>query len=150
MNAPCPGPAAIIRTGAWHELERDAAPIRHRVFIDEQRVPPGLEYDEFDAVSLHAVAYGADGGALGTGRLLPDGHIGRMAVHRHARGRGVGGAILDALVAQGLARGHDTLLLHAQLQARRFYETRGFAAQGEVFMEAGIPHVLMALRGPAG
>jgi predicted GNAT family N-acyltransferase len=137
---------ARIQTGTWSELERDAAPIRAQVFIEEQQVPAELEYDEFDAVSLHAVAYGADGSPLGTGRLLPDGHVGRMAVHRHARGLGVGGAILDALVAQGLAQGHRVLLLHAQLQARKFYETRGFAAEGETFMEAGIPHVLMALR----
>jgi len=139
-----------IALGTWDRLGEDARRVRYEVFVVEQSVPLDIELDDQDAVSIHAVAYDARGRPLGTGRLLPDGHIGRMAVHRHARGRGVGGAILDALVAQGLARGHDTLLLHAQLQARRFYETRGFAAQGEVFMEAGIPHVLMALRGPAG
>jgi len=68
-----------------------------------------------------------------------------MAVHRHARGAGIGGAILDALIEEARRRNHRRLLLHAQTRARRFYETRGFRAEGDEFMEAGIPHVLMAL-----
>ncbi|MDX3907784.1 MAG: GNAT family N-acetyltransferase [Pigmentiphaga sp.] len=143
-------PAIRLVIGTWSELQHDAAPIRQAVFIDEQAVPRELEYDAADAVSLHAVAYDASGTPVGTGRLLPDGHIGRMAVHRRARGLGVGGAILDALIEEARRRGHVRLLLHAQTRAQPFYETRGFRAEGDEFLEAGIVHVLMALHLPAG
>src|SRR3546814_15079002 len=85
-----------------------------------------------------AVAYGGDGTPIATGRLLPDGHIGRMAVRTSARGSGVGGQVLDALIAQGHGDGHRLLLLHAQTHARRFYEPHGFSAQGAELVEAGI------------
>src|SRR5690606_1655981 len=88
-------PDIRLAVGPWSDLRHDASSIRQAVFVDEQSVPLELEYDDADAVCLHAVAYDAAGSPLGTGRLLPDGHIGRMAVHRHARGLGVGGAILD-------------------------------------------------------
>lgn len=134
-----------IVTGAWDALCSAAGPIRFEVFVDEQRVPPELELDEMDAVSLHALAL-EDGAALGTGRLLPDGHIGRMAVKRTARGRGIGGMILDALMAAARERGDASVLLHAQVHARGFYERHGFSVEGAEFMEAGIAHVLMRHR----
>lgn len=139
------GPAIRLVIGPWPALRSDASSIREAVFVEEQSVPLEFEYDDADAVSLHAVAYDSAGRPLGTGRLLPDGHIGRMAVHRHARGAGIGGAILDAMIEEARRRNHRRLLLHAQTRARRFYETRGFRAEGDEFMEAGIPHVLMAL-----
>ncbi|MDH2239206.1 GNAT family N-acetyltransferase [Pigmentiphaga sp. GD03639] len=139
-------PGIRLVVGAWDDLRHDASSIRQAVFVHEQSVPLELEYDAADAISLHAVAYDADGTPLGTGRLLPDGHIGRMAVHRHGRGLGVGGAILDALIDEARRRGHGRLLLHAQTRAQAFYETRGFQAEGDEFLEAGIVHVLMSLR----
>src|SRR3546814_2452279 len=90
-----------------------------------------------------AVAYGGDGAPIATGRLLPDGHIGRMAVRKAARGSGVGGQVLDVLISQGHGDGHRLLLLHAQTHARGFYEAHGFTAQGEELVEAGINHVAM-------
>ncbi|VCU70886.1 putative N-acetyltransferase YjcF [Pigmentiphaga humi] len=137
------GAAPRLVTGSWDELQTDASSIRQAVFVDEQSVPLELEYDDADAVSLHVVAYDGRGRPVGTGRLLPDGHVGRMAVHRHARGLGVGGAVLDALIEQARQRGHTQLLLHAQTRAQAFYETRGFHAEGDEFLEAGIVHVLM-------
>ncbi|ARP86191.1 GNAT family N-acetyltransferase [Bordetella genomosp. 9] len=136
-------PSIAVRTGDWDRLRQDAAGVRHAVFVVEQRVPAELELDELDAVCLHAVAYDAQGNVLGTGRLLPDGHIGRMAVHRHARGMGVGARLLQALVEAGRAAGHRKLVLNAQTHARGFYEGQGFVAEGDIFMDAGIPHVTM-------
>ena len=98
--------------------------------------------DDKDAVCVHAVAY-VDGKASGTGRLLPDGHIGRMAVLRTARGTGVGGALLKALMAKAQERGDERVILSSQTHAADFYLAHGFAAQGEVFHEAGIPHIGM-------
>jgi predicted GNAT family N-acyltransferase len=135
-----------IRFGDWSALSADAKAIRFEVFVDEQNVPADIELDDMDAVCLHAVAYAADGTPLGTGRLLPDGHIGRMAVRKLARGDGVGGALLQALMAQARARGDQQVVLSAQSQAAPFYTRHGFAIDGEEFFEAGIAHINMQLR----
>lgn len=136
-------PAVRIILDTWDRLRRDAASVRYEVFVIEQNVPLDIEMDDRDAVSAHAVAYAADGVPLGTGRLLPDGHIGRMAVRKSARGLGVGGQLLDALIGQGRGDGHRMLALHAQTHAKGFYEEHGFRAVGEEFIEAGIAHVVM-------
>jgi predicted GNAT family N-acyltransferase len=141
-------PSVDVVVGDWSRLRDDASAIRHAVFVVEQKVPAEIELDEFDAVCVHAVAYDRNGQLLGTGRLLPDGHIGRMAVHRHARGTGVGARLLQALVEAGRAAGHAKLVLNAQMHARGFYEGQGFVVEGEPFMEAGIPHVVMAKKNP--
>ena len=133
-----------IVLGTWEQLRGDAYPIRHEVFVIEQSVPVEIEVDDQDPVSLHAVAYGPDNAPVATGRLLPDGHIGRMAVRKLARGTGVGGQVLDALIAQGHGDGHRVIVLHAQTHARGFYEAHGFTAFGDEFMDAGIRHVAMS------
>ncbi|MYZ41882.1 GNAT family N-acetyltransferase [Schauerella aestuarii] len=129
--------------GDWVTLAQDALNVRHDVFVAEQGVPLELERDDMDPVSIHAVAYGADGAPAGTGRLLPDGHIGRMAVHRHARGTGVGRQLLEALMTRGIADGHKRFVLSAQTHAQGFYARSGFTAHGEITMDAGIPHIEM-------
>jgi predicted GNAT family N-acyltransferase len=132
-----------IRFGDWASMQAHAKPIRLEVFVQEQNVPADLEMDDMDAVCIHAVAYGGDGKAIGTGRLLPDGHIGRMAVLRSARGTGVGGALLQGLMAMAQERGDEHVMLSAQTHAAEFYLAHGFAAKGDVFYEAGIPHIEM-------
>ena len=132
-----------IKVGTWDKLNSDAMAIRYEVFIVEQSVPEDIERDDMDAVSMHAVAYSDDGQPIGTGRLLPDGHVGRMAVLRQARGTGIGGQILDALLKKAQSLGHKHVALHAQVHARGFYEAHGFQAEGDTFIEAGINHVLM-------
>lgn len=132
-----------IRTGPWSEQQAMAQAIRYAVFVIEQNIPVELEWDDMDAVCLHAVAFDENGNSLGTGRLLPDGHIGRMAVKKNARGYGVGGAILDALVALAQERGDKVVMLNAQANAEKFYAAHGFSLDGPEFMEAGIPHVSM-------
>lgn len=132
-----------LRFGDWATMQADAKPIRMEVFVQEQNVPADLEMDDRDAVCLHAVAYTADGKPLGTGRLLPDGHIGRMAVLRSARGAGVGGAILNGLMEKARERGDAKVVLSAQTHAAEFYLAHGFAMAGDVFYEAGIPHIEM-------
>lgn len=134
--------ALTIRLGDWDALAAQAAPIRFRVFVAEQGVPAEIELDEFDAVCCHAVAL-ADGEPVGTGRLLPDGHIGRMAVVPEWRGRGVGAALLEALIAEAGRRGMRRLALSAQTHALGFYAGFGFEPEGEVYEEAGLPHQAM-------
>lgn len=132
-----------IILGNWERQEWHAREIRSEVFIVEQDVPVELEWDDMDAVSLHALAYDETGNALATGRLLPDGHIGRMAVRKFARGAGIGSAILRTLMEAARRRGDATVLLHAQLQAEAFYARFAFVREGKEFMEAGIPHIAM-------
>ena len=132
-----------IKLGDWATLQADAKLIRTEVFVEEQQVPAELEMDDMDALCLHAVAYEADGTPIGTGRLLPDGHIGRMAVRKTARGSGVGAALLQALMAQARARGDKLVALSAQTHAAPFYQRHGFAIEGEEFYEAGIAHINM-------
>lgn len=123
----------------WAAARADASRIRLAVFVEEQRVPPEIEMDDNDAACVHALAYVADR-AVGTGRLLPDGHIGRMAVLRQSRALGVGGAILERLVAEARRRGMREVVLSAQTHAIGFYRRHGFTETGPVFEEAGIPH----------
>lgn len=125
---------------SWAQARPLAAPIRFAVFVDEQNVPAEIELDERDAACVHALAFSEAGQPVGTGRLLPDGHIGRMAVMHAWRGKGVGGAILAALLAEAKRRGHREAVLSAQVQAVAFYRKAGFEAFGPVYEEAGIPH----------
>jgi len=127
----------------WDKAQGIAGPIRFAIFVGEQNVPPGIELDDQDASCMHAIAYDEAGKAVGTGRLLPDGHIGRMAVVKEWRRRGVGAALLEALVAEARRRGHKEVALSAQLQALEFYRGAGFVAEGKVYEEAGILHQQM-------
>lgn len=117
--------------------------VRDVVFVGEQRVPVGLERDALDPLCVHVLARDGDGQPIGTGRLAPDGKIGRMAVLRDWRGRGVGLAMLRALVAKAEADGLAQVYLHAQVDAEGFYAAEGFLPVGERFEEAGIGHQAM-------
>lgn len=132
-----------ITLGSWDQQKQHAQPLRLEVFVKEQRVPLELEWDEFDELSIHALAFDAEGQAVGTGRLLPDGHIGRMAVMRSRRRSGVGSALLSALMQYAKNRGDRAVVLSAQIQATGFYERHGFVQEGKAFLDAGIPHILM-------
>jgi predicted GNAT family N-acyltransferase len=86
------------------------------------------------------------GHPIATGRLLPDGHIGRMAVLKNWRRQGVGSAVLNALLNIARARGDELTVLHAQSYATQFYLRSGFEITSGEFIEAGIPHVEMRRR----
>jgi predicted GNAT family N-acyltransferase len=109
------------------------------VFVEEQGVPAELEMDEMDVQCIHALAFDGER-AVGTGRLLPDGHIGRMAVLKEFRGKGAGGALLAKLMEAAKSRGDREVLLSAQVHAVPFYQAYGFELFGEIYEEAGIPH----------
>lgn len=119
------------------------AAVRRAVFIEEQGVPEALEWDEFDATSIHLLAVSDDGTPIGCARLLPDGHVGRMAVLPAWRGRGVGRALLAEIERLARAQKHGQLRLSAQTHARDFYLAAGFTCEGDEYAEAGIPHIAM-------
>ena len=127
----------------WTATQTTLRAIRTKVFVEEQGVPPDLEWDGLDEHAYHVIAYAPDGTPIGTGRLLQDGHIGRLAVLREWRGKGVGRSILDMLMVIANKMGNDIVRLHAQTRVLDFYIGRGFAKQGTEFMEAGILHIAM-------
>jgi len=141
-------PVLHVKTGTWGELGRDASGLRKQVFVEEQRIPAELEWDDADANAVHAVAYNRLGKAVATGRLLKAGEgtckVGRMAVHPLLRGSGIGQQVLRKLLETAAARGDRRVVLHAQRTAEAFYRRLGFEPQGAPFDEAGIPHVEMA------
>lgn len=136
----------VVRQVDWYVNRAQLQAIRRAVFIEEQHVPEELEWDADDARSQHVLAYAPDGAAIGTGRLLPDGHIGRMAVLQPWRGRGVGSALLMILLKLAREQRFDCAQLHAQTHALEFYAKHGFTATGDEFMEAGIPHRHMQVK----
>ena len=133
-----------IELARWSAAQSEAKRIRFAVFVEEQGVPAEIELDDMDEHCLHALAFeGSE--AVGTGRLLPDGHIGRMAVLEPWRGRGVGAALLKRLVQAARERGDAEVVLSAQVHALGFYRAHGFIVHGGVYEEAGIPHQEMRL-----
>ena len=135
----------LIHT-SWQESELALNAVRRAVFIEEQRVPAALEWDGLDAACHHVLVTAAGHRPVGTGRMKPDGHIGRMAVLRDCRGQGVGSAILTALLDCARRQQCTGVYLHAQVAAIPFYEKHGFTVDGEQFMDAGMPHRRMVRR----
>lgn len=140
------GDAMKIRTGDWQTLGDDAQKVRYEVFVVEQDVPVEIELDDRDAVCVHVVAYDASGQAVGTGRLLPDAHIGRMAVLQKCRGQGVGSQLLRVLIHEAGLRAYPEVILSAQTHAIAFYERHGFVPEGRPYSDAGIEHMQMRRR----
>ncbi len=128
-----------VKTATWPDDNATLKSIRFEVFVDEQKVPAESEVDEHDPRSIHAIAW-ADGVAAGCGRLLPDGHIGRMAVRKPFRGQGVGAALLVHLIERSRQRGDDQVVLSAQTHAIGFYEKFGFVVENAEYLDCDIPH----------
>ncbi len=133
------------RLADWQQDRERLRAVRARVFVRELGIPEQLEWDGRDAGSLHLIAESRDGTAIGTVRLLPDGKIGRMAVLPAWRNKGVGTALLEALLELAGRRGFEQLYLHAQVTAIPFYRRFGFHTEGGTFEEAGITHRTMRL-----
>jgi len=133
------------REAFWRQDSEELMRIRTEVFVRGQNVPLEIEQDGRDETAYHWIARDLDGLPIGTGRLLPDGHIGRMAVLDDYRGSGIGFTILELAVRKARYLGFQDVCLHAQSYAQAFYEKAGFTVRGDEFMEAGIPHIEMYL-----
>jgi predicted GNAT family N-acyltransferase len=116
---------------SWEQAEPVAAPIRFAIFVEEQQAD-GIELDDVDKECVHAIAYDDGGKPVATARLLPDGQVGRMAVVKEWRRRGVGAALLEALIQEARNRGLSAVRLSAPLQALEFYRSQGFVADGKI------------------
>ncbi len=132
-----------VRIVDWSSNMRALQEIRKVVFVDEQSVPEELEWDDNDPGFIHALAFNADNNPIATGRLLPTGKIGRMAVLKVWRGHGVGSAILTMLTDEAIRSGIRQITLDAQVDAIGFYRKHGYETFGKNFMDAGIEHIKM-------
>ncbi len=128
-----------IRLALWPEDAAAIQEIRRQVFIVEQNVPTELEWDHQDSRCEHALAT-YEGKVVATGRLLPDGHIGRMAVLKDWRGQHIGSTVLKFLITHGRSKGLPYIVLSSQVHAIEFYRRHGFTQEGLQYLEAGIPH----------
>jgi predicted GNAT family N-acyltransferase len=130
----------------WHDGEPLLKSVREAVFIREQGVPAELEWDGVDKGCRHALALSLRGEAIGSGRILANGHIGRIAVLPQWRKQKVGTAIMEALLDYARAHDYKQVDVDAQTHAMPFYRSFGFVEQGEEFMDAGLPHIKMFLK----
>lgn len=125
---------------------RDVLSIRMTVFVDEQNVPKEEEIDEFEQTATHFIAYDDNGKALATARYrIVDSivKVERVAVLKEARGLGLGRQLMLFLEKNALNQGYTHFKLGAQTHAIPFYETLGYAAYGNQFLDGGIPHYFM-------
>lgn len=128
----------------WATQQAQLSSIRFKVFVEEQQVPKEMEIDEDDLDALHFLIMDTIANRpIATGRLLENGHIGRMAVMEDYLHRKVGSKLLSAIINEARKRNMSKVFLNAQISVVGFYEKNGFTAQGNEFMDAGIPHIKM-------
>jgi predicted GNAT family N-acyltransferase len=132
-----------VHLAKWAQDAAAIRTVRNTVFTAEQGISESLDFDGRDAQCVHVLADLENGEPVGTARMLPDGHVGRIAVHAAWRGRGVGTRLVEYLIEVAREQGLTEIYLHSQAQAAEFYACLGFETRDEPFMEAGIEHVLM-------
>ena len=110
--------------------------------MDEQGISAEIDFDGLDATAVHALAYLNDN-AVGTGRMLADGHIGRIAILKEYRGQKVGSKIVCSFIDEAVKKDYRRVYLGSQKHANGFYQRLGFTAYGEEFIDAGIVHMSM-------
>lgn len=136
---------AVLRVPAFSSLCNAAFAVRREVFVWEQNVPESLEHDEYDFTAIHFVAI-LEGEVVGTLRVIEmaeHAKIGRVAVRQRWRKRGVAKAMMQQAMQVLRAAGQERFYLTAQTDKLALYEKLGFTAFGEVFDDAGMPHMAM-------
>jgi predicted GNAT family N-acyltransferase len=134
----------VIQAVSWQTHAAQLRAVREQVFIQEQQVPLELEWDGLDKTAQHLLAL-SNTGAIGCARLLGNGSIGRMAVLKPWRGKGIGSALLSKAVALYQQQNIQNITLSAQVHAIPFYEKSGFEVCSEPYFDADILHVDMQL-----
>lgn len=138
-------PLFSVSLVCWHDGEPLLKSVREAVFIREQGIPPELEWDGLDEHCRHALVLSSHGEAIGCGRMLENGHLGRIAVLPKWRKQKVGTAIVEALLEYARANDYPQVDVDAQTYAMPFYHRFEFIEEGAVFMDAGLPHIKMRL-----
>jgi len=139
----------ITRT-SYQQHHEGIRSIRQRVFVDEQKIDPKLEWDDLDHDAEFFIALNEHADIIATARFFTDGKIGRMAVLADYRNLGIGSAMLKEIEQFAEWQSIKTLHLSAQTSAIEFYQKNGYLIEGEVYLEAGIPHQNMYKENNAG
>ena len=134
-----------IISGAWAQLQAEAAPVREQVFIQEQQIAPEDEWDAQDAISQHFIVLD-QGRPIAAARLLPNNSIGRVAVLKPYRGQGIGRLLMLEIMRQARLQRREFLKLSSQVHAIQFYAGLGFQVQGEEYLDCGIAHIDMRIK----
>lgn len=134
-----------IKQVSWSTHKAALSAIRKLVFIQEQQVPPSLEWDQLDVEATHLIGYDGQDQAIACARIINNGSIGRMAVKKENRSQGVGTALLNKAIAYCKGQGFKVVTLSAQTHAIAFYEKAGFTVCSDAYLDANIPHVDMQL-----
>ncbi len=132
-----------VNEAIWQTEADEILSVREKVFICEQGISPDIVQDGRDAQYFHVLARDQHGEAIGTGRLSPKGHIGRLSVTIPFRNHGIGNLLLVKIIEIAARENIPQVYLNSQTHAVDFYAKAGFVTQGPVFMEAGIPHQRM-------
>lgn len=134
----------------WQEHETELRAIRQAVFVEEQKVPEALEWDDEDAHATHFLVWSEDNQPLATARLIRDrptqARIGRFAVLKEFRRHGLASRLIRYVIGYARSQAIEVLTLSAQTSARGLYERCGFVAEGDEYLEADIPHIRMSQR----
>jgi predicted GNAT family N-acyltransferase len=142
---------ARIRKYSWQLAPGTIKDIRQKVFIDEQQVPPELEWDSSDEIADHYLMVLPDNTPIGVARVFSAlnevAHIGRMAILPDFRGQGYGQQLLHHLMDE-TGPEFAELRLSAQQHAIPFYQASGFHICSDLYDDAGIPHVDMRCYAP--
>ena len=137
----------VIKIVSTEEELQSAFDLRTEVFVHEQHVPTELELDELDKTAVHVIVV-EDNEVIGCGRIIMQGStawIGRVAVKKSYRGRGVGKSLMETMMQISVDSGAKTISLHAQIHVEPFYRKLGYIPHGKTFMDAGIEHIEMSL-----
>lgn len=136
-----------FRTAHWRTSQDALCMIRRIVFIEEQKVDVADEWDDKDETAIHFLVETTQQQAVACARLLIEGdlyHIGRVAVLKEYRNQNIGRQLMQFILDWCKQQNPEyRIYLHAQTSRVQFYEYLGFAAQGDVFMDAGIEHIEM-------
>jgi predicted GNAT family N-acyltransferase len=133
-----------IQMVTWASHQRQLRAVRTPVFIEEQAVTPEFEWDDIDATAVHLLAT-LDNEPIACLRIIEYEKIGRMAVLKSYRGRGLGAALLLEAVAICKKQGSKSVYLSAQTHAIEFYRKAGFKQISDEYCDVDIPHVDMQL-----
>lgn len=138
-------------TSIWTQPGGDysiAMEIRTKVFVDEQGVPAERERDALDSSAWH-LAFLDEDKPIAAGRMVYIGDsavkLGRIAVLPSYRGQGIGDGLIKAMLFKAETLGLKRAVLSSQLHAVGLYEKIGFIADGEQYLEEGIPHIHMEM-----
>ena len=129
---------------SWAHSKRRLKRLRERVFVSEWRIPKSAEFDHLDSQSEHVLITDENGSDIATGRITPDGEVGRIAVISHHRGQAVYDVLYQALLNIAIEKDLPDVFVQCKLEGVEHFQTQGFSTVGNVYMDSGIPRQRMS------